>query len=80
MGASEVDEHFLWGIDAAFVVDRKGSGDDVTSCRSYIPFCDKRFGTFVEETVKKHKGCPVGLAQTVATAIPRFGLLMGFRA
>lgn len=50
VGAMNVDEYFLWGTDAAIVVDRRGSGDIVTSCGGFIPFCDKRYGEFFENT------------------------------
>lgn len=49
-GARQVGEQFLWGIDAAFVVDRRGAGDIVTSWGSHKQFCDKRFSAFIEET------------------------------
>ncbi|OLS35566.1 M20/M25/M40 family metallo-hydrolase [Bacillus sp. MRMR6] len=49
IGASQVDKHFLWGTDAAIVVDRRGDGDIVTSCGGHIPFCDSRYGLFFEE-------------------------------
>lgn len=48
MGAQQVDDYFLWGTDAAIVVDRRGHGDIVTSCGGYIPFCDERYGAFFE--------------------------------
>ncbi|WKA53180.1 M20/M25/M40 family metallo-hydrolase [Planococcus shixiaomingii] len=51
-GAKEVAEYFLWDVDAAFVVDRRGTGDIVTSCGGSINFCDEAFGTFVEEVAK----------------------------
>ncbi|MGM0901589.1 MAG: M20/M25/M40 family metallo-hydrolase [Bacillota bacterium] len=57
IGARKVDEYFLWGTDAAIVVDRRGKGDIITSCGGYIPFCDKEYGRFIEE-VAKEKGLP----------------------
>ncbi|MGD7048816.1 M20/M25/M40 family metallo-hydrolase [Rossellomorea marisflavi] len=48
LGAREVSDHFLWGTDAAFVVDRRGTGDIVTSCGGTIPFCDPVYGNFLE--------------------------------
>lgn len=52
VGARQVDEYFLWGTDAAIVVDRRGKGDIVTSCGGYIPFCEKAYGRFFEETAQ----------------------------
>ncbi|WP_174732172.1 M20/M25/M40 family metallo-hydrolase [Mesobacillus harenae] len=55
VGASQVDEYFLWGTDAAIVVDRSGKGDIVTSCGGYIPFCDASYGTFFEEAAAEEE-------------------------
>ncbi|MEW8987898.1 MAG: M20/M25/M40 family metallo-hydrolase, partial [Bacillus sp. (in: firmicutes)] len=49
VGASQIDDYFLWNIDAAIVVDRRGNGDIVTSCGGYIQFCDTRYGQFFEK-------------------------------
>jgi putative aminopeptidase FrvX len=49
VGARAVNEIFLWDVDAAFVVDRRGKGDIVTSCGGYEPFCYESFGEFMEE-------------------------------
>jgi putative aminopeptidase FrvX len=49
VGARNVDEYFLWGTDAAIVVDRRGTGDIVTSCGGYIPFCEEAYGRFIEQ-------------------------------
>ncbi|MGG3915986.1 M20/M25/M40 family metallo-hydrolase [Rossellomorea vietnamensis] len=49
VGANEVDAYYLWNTDAAIVVDRRGTGDIVTSCGGYVPFCDQRYGAFFEE-------------------------------
>ncbi|MBH0231372.1 hypothetical protein H0267_14185 [Halobacillus sp. KCTC 3957] len=54
IGARNVDETFLWGIDAAFVLDRRGSGDIVTSCGGYEPFCHLAFGEWVEDIGRKY--------------------------
>lgn len=48
IGARNLDDYFLWGTDAAIVVDRRGKGDIVTSCGGYIPFCDEAYGKFIE--------------------------------
>lgn len=53
VGARHVDEHFLWDVDAAFVLDRRGIGDIVTSYADMIPFCDVRFGKFIEHIAKE---------------------------
>lgn len=50
VGARHVEESFLWDVDAAFVLDRKGSGDIVTSCGGYEAFCEEAFGEWVEQT------------------------------
>ncbi|WP_461201959.1 M20/M25/M40 family metallo-hydrolase [Anoxybacillus sp. TBDG-1] len=49
VGASKLSEYFLWGVDAAIVVDRRGSGDIVTSWGTIQPFCDIRYGQFFEQ-------------------------------
>ncbi|MBA2176198.1 M20/M25/M40 family metallo-hydrolase [Halobacillus locisalis] len=54
LGARHVDESFLWDVDAAFVLDRRGSGDIVTSCGGYEPFCDEAFGEWVEQTAGQY--------------------------
>ncbi|WP_377890404.1 M20/M25/M40 family metallo-hydrolase [Alkalihalobacillus sp. R86527] len=48
VGARNVDEYFLWDVDAAIVVDRRGKGDIVTSCGEYIKFCNELYGKFFE--------------------------------
>lgn len=53
IGASSVDETFLWNVDGAIVVDRRGVGDIVTSCGGYIPFCHDLYAQFFEETAKR---------------------------
>lgn len=53
IGVSSVVETFLWEVDAAIVVDRRGTGDIVTSCGSYYPFCDEMVGRFFEDTAKR---------------------------
>ncbi|MBW7652127.1 M20/M25/M40 family metallo-hydrolase [Anoxybacillus sp. ST4] len=49
VGARHVDEHFLWDVDAAIVVDRRGSGDIVTSCGTFEKFCDAQYRQFFEQ-------------------------------
>lgn len=49
VGARHVDNYFLWGTDAAIVVDRRGKGDIVTSCGGYFPFCTQAFGELIEK-------------------------------
>ncbi|MBU8907663.1 M20/M25/M40 family metallo-hydrolase [Desertibacillus haloalkaliphilus] len=48
VGARAVNEYFLWDVDAAIVVDRRGAGDIVTSCGGQIPFCHEAYGEFIE--------------------------------
>ncbi|SFA85780.1 MULTISPECIES: M20/M25/M40 family metallo-hydrolase [unclassified Bacillus (in: firmicutes)] len=62
VGAQGVDEYFLWGTDAAIVVDRRGSSDIVVSCGGYIPFCDPCYGEFFETTATQE-----GLAEWKCT-------------
>lgn len=49
VGARNMDEYFLWDIDAAFVIDRRGKGDIVTSYGGAIPFCRPEFGELLGE-------------------------------
>lgn len=63
LGAKGVDADFLQDVDAAFVIDRRGNGDIVTSCGGYEEFCDESFGKFIEETASNH-----GLAGWKCTA------------
>lgn len=49
VGARALDDSFLWDVDAAIVVDRRGTGDIVVSCGGYIPFCHEKYGQFFEE-------------------------------
>ncbi|AST07072.1 peptidase M28 [Anoxybacillus flavithermus] len=49
VGARKLEKYFLWDVDAAIVVDRRGTGDIVTSCGTTQPFCDIRYGQFFEQ-------------------------------
>ena len=49
VGARNVAEYFLWDVDAAIVIDRRGTGDIVTSCGGYIPFCGDAYGQWIEQ-------------------------------
>lgn len=53
VGAQHVDEYFLWGVDAAIVLDRRGNSDIVTSCGGIIPFCSSQYGLFFEQVAKE---------------------------
>lgn len=53
VGAQHVDEYFLWDVDAAIVLDRRGTGDIVVSCGGHLPFCDERYGQFMEAAAVK---------------------------
>src|SRR5690606_110593 len=48
VGARNVAQYFLWDVDAAIVVDRRGTGDIVTSCGGFLPFCDAAYGNWIE--------------------------------
>lgn len=52
VGATEVTETFLWDVDMAFVIDRRGTNDIVTSKAGYVPFCTERFGQKIEGIAK----------------------------
>lgn len=52
IGARNVEEYFLWDIDAAFVIDRRGESDIVRSCGRTIPFCNPEFGMLLEKIAK----------------------------
>lgn len=53
VGAYEVNETFLWDVDMAFVIDRRGKGDIVTSKGGISPFCTERFGQKVARIAKQ---------------------------
>ncbi|TCS84491.1 M20/M25/M40 family metallo-hydrolase [Tepidibacillus fermentans] len=55
LGAKSVNEYFLWDVDVAIVIDRRGTGDIVVSAGSYFSFCHKNYGEFFEK-VAKDKG------------------------
>ncbi|EPZ38349.1 peptidase M28 [Anoxybacillus ayderensis] len=63
VGARNLEEYFLWDVDAAIVVDRRGSGDIVTSCGTIQPFCDIRYGQFFEQVARD-----IGLTHWTCTA------------
>ena len=47
VGAKEVNESFLWNVDMAFVIDRRGTNDIVTHNYSQ-EFCSAEFGRSLE--------------------------------
>ena len=49
VGASNVEGYFLWDVDAAMVIDRRGIGDIVTACRGAEAFCDAAYGEWIEQ-------------------------------
>lgn len=55
VGAKHVEPYFLWDVDCAIVIDRRGKGDIVTSCWGSIPFCSLKYGQFFE-TVAEEEG------------------------
>lgn len=53
-GSRNVDEYFLWDVDAAFVCDRRGTNDIVVSFGDEC-FCDEAFGKFIEQIAKENE-------------------------
>ncbi|KIL42830.1 hypothetical protein KP77_34600 [Jeotgalibacillus alimentarius] len=53
-GARAVNESFLWNTEAAFVLDRRGSGDLVTH-NAFRHFCTAEFGEWLE-TIAAEEG------------------------
>ncbi|MFJ5760428.1 M20/M25/M40 family metallo-hydrolase [Neobacillus sp. NPDC093182] len=53
IGARGIDEYFLWDVEAAIVIDRRGTGDIVTSCGGYIPFCHVNYGALFEKAAER---------------------------
>nr|WP_301539605.1 M28 family peptidase [Paenibacillus sp. NEAU-GSW1] len=49
VGSQKLDRYFLADVDAAIVVDRRGTRDIVTSCRGVIPFCSEEYGMLFEK-------------------------------
>ena len=52
-GAREVTKSFLWNVDMAFVIDRRGTNEIVTSRGGYDPFCTAAFGTALERIARR---------------------------
>ncbi|MEH7306950.1 hypothetical protein [Neobacillus drentensis] len=52
IGARNIDETILWVVDASTVVERRGTGDIVTSCGGYQRFCHENYGSFFEEAAE----------------------------
>ncbi|MHA6260019.1 hypothetical protein ACXYMX_08890 [Sporosarcina sp. CAU 1771] len=52
-GAREVTKSFLWDVDMAFVIDRRGTSDIVTSRGGYDPFCTSEFGVRLERIARQ---------------------------
>ncbi|TMV49587.1 M28 family peptidase [Paenibacillus mesophilus] len=48
VGSRKLDPLFLADVDAAIVVDRRGTRDIVTSCAGIIPFCHESYGLLFE--------------------------------
>ncbi|MFD1928847.1 M20/M25/M40 family metallo-hydrolase [Sporosarcina siberiensis] len=53
LGAQQVAKSFLWDVDMAFVIDRRGTHDIVTSRNGIQPFCTPAFGTALERIARK---------------------------
>ena len=79
VGARNVDNYFLWGTDAAIVVDRRGTGDIVTSCGGYLPFCDPAFGELIEK-IAGELMLVSGHAQAEEAVTREFGQSTGSKA
>jgi tripeptide aminopeptidase len=52
IGSQELERWFLADVDAAIVVDRRGTRDIVTSCSGIIPFCSEEYGLLFEQAGK----------------------------
>lgn len=52
-GAREVAKSFLWDVDMAFVIDRRGTNDIVTSRGGVDFFCTSAFGTELERIARR---------------------------
>jgi tripeptide aminopeptidase len=48
-GAKDIDKEFIADVDAAIVVDRRGTRDIVTSCMGIYPFCEEEYGEIFEQ-------------------------------
>lgn len=53
IGTKRVNDYFLWDVDAAIVLDRRGTGDIIVSCGGYEPFCDDSYGQFIEQAAER---------------------------
>lgn len=51
VGASEVSETFLWDVDMAFVIDRRGT-NDIVSHNFSQEFCSREFGHSLERIAR----------------------------
>lgn len=49
VGAQRLEPAFLEDVDAAIVIDRRGTRDIVTSCAGVTPFCSPAYGELFEE-------------------------------
>ncbi|CAG7645477.1 hypothetical protein PAECIP111802_03526 [Paenibacillus allorhizosphaerae] len=63
IGSQKLDPYFLADVDAAIVVDRRGTRDIVTSYAGIIPFCTEDYGRLLEEA-----GRLTGMADWKVTA------------
>ncbi|MEK3934326.1 M20/M25/M40 family metallo-hydrolase [Sporosarcina sp. FSL W7-1349] len=53
LGARQVSKTFLWDVDMAFVIDRRGTHDIVTSKGGFEPYCTPKFGKALERIARK---------------------------
>jgi tripeptide aminopeptidase len=49
VGSRNIDPWFMRDVDAAIVLDRRGSRDVVSSCRGVIPFCSPAYALLFEQ-------------------------------
>lgn len=47
-GARGIDQEFIRDVDAAIVLDRRGTRDIVTGCRGMFDFCEASYGELFE--------------------------------
>jgi tripeptide aminopeptidase len=87
LGSRHIDTTFLQDVDAAIVVDRRGTRDIVTSYAGIVPFCDDNYGRIFETAgalagMPDWKMPPGGLSDAKVFAefgIPSVNLSVGYR-
>jgi tripeptide aminopeptidase len=87
LGSRHIDTTFLQDVDAAIVVDRRGTRDIVTSYAGIVPFCDDNYGRIFETAgalagMPDWKMTPGGLSDAKVFAefgIPSVNLSVGYQ-